>query len=173
VNPRKTPHILPAVLVLTAGALALSVALPAPASAGASSRATWYSPGLGACGPVNGDGELVAALSPDRFDLRWSCGQRVRISAGGKTIVARVHDLCSTCPRNDLDLSPDAFAVLAPLETGSVEIQWTFVERADPQPSSTITPTPTPSRRSKSAVRPPSHTPTATRSGEQNGITTQ
>jgi hypothetical protein len=96
---------------------------------------TYYSPsvGVGACGELSADTDLVVALPHALFDTLMinrnpndnpACGARLAIngvggavnetgavpSTGGKTVVVRVVDRCPGCVGHALDLSPRAFA---------------------------------------------------------------
>ncbi|KAF9317550.1 hypothetical protein BG003_000633 [Podila horticola] len=48
---------------------------------------------------------------------------------GGKSVTARVTDTCPSqfCSSSSLDLSQAVFQQLAPLATGVIDIQWSFV----------------------------------------------
>jgi expansin (peptidoglycan-binding protein) len=52
------------------------------------------------------------------------CGQCVSIDGPMGNVVVRIVDQCPECPMGNLDLSPDAFAHIAPLPDGRVPITW-------------------------------------------------
>ncbi|KAL7912523.1 expansin-like protein [Trichoderma velutinum] len=86
---------------------------------------TWYNTGLGACGHVNNDNELVAAVSHSLYDREHPCGRKIRIDHRGRSVVVTVVDRCEGCAENDLDLSPGAFrAVIGELEVGRTTATW-------------------------------------------------
>ncbi|KAB5587442.1 putative effector protein [Ceratobasidium theobromae] len=96
-------------------------------------QATYYTPGLGACGKWNGAGELVAAVSASVYDALMvdknpnhskACGRSARVTAGGKSVNVRVVDRCGDCPQHNIDLSPTAFQQLAPLSKGRISVTW-------------------------------------------------
>ncbi|KAK4198844.1 RlpA-like double-psi beta-barrel-protein domain-containing protein-containing protein [Triangularia verruculosa] len=97
---------------------------------------TWYNTGLGACGKVNNDGQLVAALNRVLFDPQTPngnpnnnplCGRKIRASYNGKTVDVTVVDRCPGCKAGDLDLSPAAFQRLAPLSAGRITGDWSWL----------------------------------------------
>ncbi|KAK3486705.1 RlpA-like double-psi beta-barrel-protein domain-containing protein-containing protein [Neurospora hispaniola] len=98
-----------------------------------SSRITWYNTGLGACGTVSNDGQLVVALNHDQFDPSTPngnpnrnslCGRRIRVNANGRSVTVTLVDRCAGCPYGGLDLSPAAFSVLASTSVGVVQGSW-------------------------------------------------
>ncbi|KAL7275476.1 hypothetical protein RUND412_001583 [Rhizina undulata] len=88
--------------------------------------ATWYYPGLGACGYTNSDTDLVIAVAPGHFAARNQCNRPVAISYGNKRVNVKVVDRCAGCGPQDIDLSPTAFAVLAALGVGRMQVVWDF-----------------------------------------------
>ena len=92
---------------------------------------TYYSAdGSGACGfsPPSGGGELlVAAMNAPQYDGSNVCGMCAHIKGPQGEVTVRIVDLCPECKHGDLDLSPDAFAHIAPLADGRVKISWTEV----------------------------------------------
>ncbi|THU85069.1 hypothetical protein K435DRAFT_869674 [Dendrothele bispora CBS 962.96] len=100
--------------------------------------ATFYTPGLGACGINNTPADMIAAVSASVFDTfpgagpnpntNPICGRRINVSFGGKTIQVAVTDRCPGCAGQDLDLSPAAFNQLADPSVGRIHgVQWNFV----------------------------------------------
>ncbi|MFK3984422.1 RlpA-like double-psi beta-barrel domain-containing protein [Micromonospora sp. NPDC050397] len=125
-------------------------------------RATWYNPGLGACGHYNDGGDLVVAL-PSHVFRSQLCGARVDISSGGRTVQVTIADECPPCASGDLDLSQAAFTVLAPLSQGVIQVQWSIRGQptapgttgpTKPKPKPTPKPVPTPSRCCRRAQSP-------------------
>ncbi len=110
-----------------------------PSFAAAASRTgdlTYYAPGLGACGKVNGENDAVVALSRVIFDPQTPggnpnrnplCGRRIRISRGGKSVDVRVQDRCEGCKRNDLDVPVKVFRKLANQSAGRVKVNWDYL----------------------------------------------
>ncbi len=84
-----------------------------------------FADGSGNCGfPATPDDLMVGAMNHVDYAASASCGACVRIE---DTIVVRIVDQCPECPEGDIDLSPSAFAAIAPLETGRVAVSWQYV----------------------------------------------
>lgn len=99
-----------------------------------SGRATYYdATGDGNCmfGPSPND-LMVAAIShvnySDPVPAAW-CGAYVEATGELGSVVVRIVDKCpdAGCLRGHLDMSPQAFAKIAPLEKGIVPITWRVV----------------------------------------------
>ncbi|PVU91418.1 hypothetical protein BB559_004150 [Furculomyces boomerangus] len=96
---------------------------------------TYYKTGMGACGGVSKDTDLIVALNSVQYGNHWPnpnkaecCGRCVLIrNETGKTVKARVVDKCPECVHGDLDLSPEAFKALSDLSVGRMKILWEFV----------------------------------------------
>ncbi|KAJ3489207.1 hypothetical protein NLI96_g2265 [Meripilus lineatus] len=120
-----------AIFVALATVLAVS-ASPVPsgteltARAG-SGRATWFNVGLGACGDTNVDSDSILALSGSIYSAS-DCGKSVSITnpATGKSASGVVKDMCPGCGANDIDLSPSLFQQLGELDTGVLNVDWSF-----------------------------------------------
>jgi hypothetical protein len=102
----------------------------------ATGDATFFHTGLGACGKVSNDSQLVCALPGAVFDKKTPngnpnknplCGRKVKVTRGGKSVTVRVVDRCGPCKSNDIDLSPTAFGKLASLGVGRTQVTWKFV----------------------------------------------
>jgi len=94
-----------------------------------SGDATYYAAtGAGAClFDASPDDLMVAAINaPDWSGSAW-CGACARVDGPMGTVTVRIVDLCPECQSGDLDLSPEAFEQIAPLEQGRVGVDWTFV----------------------------------------------
>ncbi|KAG7091831.1 hypothetical protein E1B28_008235 [Marasmius oreades] len=98
--------------------------------------ATFYTPGLGACGRNNNANELVAAAAVGVFDnfpghtanpnKNPICGKKAKVSFGGKSVTVTIVDRCPGCGASGIDLSPAAFQKLAPLSKGRLRgAKWT------------------------------------------------
>jgi expansin (peptidoglycan-binding protein) len=99
-----------------------------------SGEATFYGGGAGSCGGRHSAEELTAALPASMYDgpkatrgKNVNCGRKIRVDRAGKTVVVTVVDRCAGCKYGDLDLSRAAFAQLASLREGRIEITWEFV----------------------------------------------
>ncbi|CAG8698492.1 27126_t:CDS:1, partial [Racocetra persica] len=93
---------------------------------------TFYAVGLGACGYVNNDGQMVAALPAEQFDhltKKRACGSTAVVHRGSRRIVVRIVDRCAGCKVGDIDLSPDAFSGLAEPVEGRVHVTYSLKTR--------------------------------------------
>jgi expansin (peptidoglycan-binding protein) len=98
--------------------------------------ATYYSaPGDGACmfGPSPGD-LMVAAMNADEYDNAAACGAYVHVVGPKGQATVRIVDLCPECHVGHLDLSREAFASIADLPQGRVDITWQVVSPDLPGP---------------------------------------
>ena len=95
-------------------------------------QATYYETanGDGNCmfGP-SPDDLMVAAISALDYGLADYCGAYVEVYGPNATIQVRIVDKCpdAGCTKGHLDLSPQAFAKIAPLTTGIVPITWRVI----------------------------------------------
>ena len=95
-----------------------------------SGDATYYTTadGSGACLYDKTTDVHIAALNVGDWDGSAWCGACVDVTAAsGNTARVRIVDECPDCAPGQLDLHPDAFALLAPKEQGRVAITWNFV----------------------------------------------
>lgn len=99
--------------------------------------ATYYldADGSGAClfDPIPGD-LMVAAMNADEYDNAAVCGSYVEVNGPNGTVTVRIVDLCADCHTGHLDLSPEAFALIADLAQGRVDITWRVVSPAVSRP---------------------------------------
>ena len=95
---------------------------PQPASAG---EGTHYDfDGKGKCGLEAPADRLIAAMnSADYAKASW-CGACLVVTGPDGEIVVRVVDKCPRCKHGDLDLSREAFELIAPLSAGRIPITW-------------------------------------------------
>lgn len=96
------------------------------APADAMGDGTYYdADGTGACGfDASPNDLMVAAMNaPDYNNAAW-CGGCVEVTGPSGKVVVRVVDECPGCAHGDLDLSPQAFAMLSPLSAGRIPITW-------------------------------------------------
>lgn len=143
-KPVNTPQPAPAPASSAAPAPAPSSAAPAPVASSAPSQPSGGSPsgqtytgeitiydnnqgGSGACGTKLTDADMIVALAQptwgkSTYDVMtgeatnpW-CGQKIEVHYKGKTITAKIMDLCPTCAGADLDLSLSAWKALTGLD---------------------------------------------------------
>ncbi|KAJ3558469.1 hypothetical protein NM688_g917 [Phlebia brevispora] len=100
-----------------------------------SGTASYYDVGLGACGVVNQNSDLIVAIPSDVFNS-WPgatsnpssnpiCGQKAVITYVGKSVTVTVEDECPLCGPTDIELSLGAFSALADPELGRISVTWT------------------------------------------------
>ncbi|THH29213.1 hypothetical protein EUX98_g4959 [Antrodiella citrinella] len=108
----------------------------APVTSG-TGQATFYTPGLGACGGTNSESDLIVAVSTQIFtgfpgaganpNLNPICGKQLTATFEGKSVSVTVVDECAGCALNDIDLSPAAFNQLADPSAGRLSgVRWTL-----------------------------------------------
>ncbi|SDO33708.1 expansin EXLX1 family cellulose-binding protein [Lentzea jiangxiensis] len=99
--------------------------------------ATFYdSDGGGACSYDPGPDPLTAAMNVADYENSAACGAHLLVQAAGKSITVRVTNLCpAPCRSGQLDLSAEAFAMLAPPVRGELPVTWTLVS---PETSKTL-----------------------------------
>lgn len=93
-------------------------------------EATFYdfADGSGACGfPATPNDLMVAAMNASDFGSSDPCGACAHLVGPEGEVTVRVVDLCPDCPKGNIDLSPDAFELIAPLDRGRVPISWQYV----------------------------------------------
>jgi expansin len=91
--------------------------------------ATYYNAtGAGACSFDPSPNDLmVAAMNADEYDNAALCGAYLKVDGPKGTIAIRIVDLCPECKAGHLDLSREAFALIADLPQGVVPITWQVI----------------------------------------------
>ncbi|KAJ7087010.1 RlpA-like double-psi beta-barrel-protein domain-containing protein-containing protein [Mycena epipterygia] len=83
---------------------------------------------LGACGFVNQDSDFVAAISTNIFANGANCGRSFLVTdvTTGLATQGIVADECIFCGimTFTMDMTPGLFEFFAPLDDGSIDIQW-------------------------------------------------
>ncbi len=98
--------------------------------------ATYYdATGDGACmlGPSPQD-LMVAAMNAEEYDNAAVCGAYVHVIGPQGEATVRIVDLCPECQAGHLDLSREAFALIADLPLGRVDITWQIISPEMPGP---------------------------------------
>lgn len=67
---------------------------------------------------------MVAAMNATDYGTADWCGACVSVTGPTGTVTVRIVDQCPGCAKGDLDLSPEAFAMLSPLSAGRIPITW-------------------------------------------------
>jgi expansin len=91
-----------------------------------SGSGTYYdADGTGNCGfDATPNDLMVAAMNHADYGTADWCGACLDVTGPSGTVTVRVVDQCPGCAHGDLDLSPQAFQVLAPLAQGRIPITW-------------------------------------------------
>ncbi|KAK7460920.1 hypothetical protein VKT23_008848 [Stygiomarasmius scandens] len=115
-------------MFLKAAALAALSFFPIAAMAqSGSGSATFFNPGLGACGFTNTDSDFIVAVSSQIFNSGL-CNRQMNVNFQGRNVQVTVVDSCPGCGAGDIDLSPAAFSQLASLDAGRIQpVQWNIV----------------------------------------------
>jgi expansin (peptidoglycan-binding protein) len=90
--------------------------------------ATFYdATGAGNCSYEAGGDLMVAAMNTPQYDDSAACGMCVDIQGPKGNVRVRIVDRCPECDTGHLDLSREAFAKIADMQAGRVNITWTPV----------------------------------------------
>ena len=93
-----------------------------------SGEATYYdADGTGNCSFDASSDRMIAAINDTDYAGSASCGACVEITGPEGVIDVQIVDRCPGCAAGDLDLSPEAFSMIAALELGRVDISWHYV----------------------------------------------
>jgi len=88
----------------------------------------YYATGNGACLFGESPGDLmVTALNAEEYDNANWCGAYVHVVGPSGEVTVRIVDLCPECEAGHLDLSLEAFAEIAPVHLGRVDIEWQVI----------------------------------------------
>lgn len=87
-----------------------------------------FADGSGNCSfPADPSDPYVAAMNDADYAGSAACGRCAAVTGPAGTVTVRIVDRCPGCAPGHLDLHPDAFAKLAPLADGRVDVSWTYV----------------------------------------------
>jgi len=73
---------------------------------------------------------MVAAMNAEEYDNAAVCGAFLHVIGSKGMVTIRIVDLCPECKAGHLDLSREAFALIAELPQGRVPITWQLVSPA-------------------------------------------
>ncbi|KAI7863110.1 RlpA-like double-psi beta-barrel-protein domain-containing protein-containing protein [Spinellus fusiger] len=110
-----------------------SVAPAAPAKGSFSGDATFSDAGLGSCGTVSKDSELVVAVNAPQManganpSKNVNCGRNIHIVGPKGSVIVKTTDTCEDCKKGDLVLTEAGFKKIADLDDGRVKITWNWV----------------------------------------------
>jgi expansin (peptidoglycan-binding protein) len=95
-----------------------------------SGEATYYdfADGSGNCSfdPTPND-LMVGAMNHTDYAASAACGACAHVVGPNGEVTVRIVDRCPECPQGDIDLSPQAFEMIADLSAGRVDISWQYV----------------------------------------------
>jgi expansin len=74
--------------------------------------------------------DLFVALPPPQYDGAAACGGYLTVTGPDGSVTVQVIDQCPDCAAGHIDLSEAAFAVLAPLSAGLINVRYRYL--ADP-----------------------------------------
>jgi expansin (peptidoglycan-binding protein) len=81
--------------------------------------------------------DRFVALSPSEYDGAAACGGYLTVTGPDGSVTVQVIDQCPECAAGHIDLSEPAFAELAPLSAGLINVHYQFL--ADPRLPGPIT----------------------------------
>ena len=88
----------------------------------------WEADGTGNClfdpSPNN---LMIAAMNNTDYGNAELCGAYIQAAGPQGSVTVRIVDRCPECPEGDVDFSPEAFAQIAELSQGRVDITWQLV----------------------------------------------
>ncbi|KAK0464410.1 uncharacterized protein EV420DRAFT_1040451 [Desarmillaria tabescens] len=95
---------------------------------------TWFYPGKGNCGYIDGNNDKILAMSKSFYDANGgsNCNQWVSIvnEGNGKSAYGLLRDSCESCGWDDIDMSPGLFEELDDLSTGELTVKWHFMAKS-------------------------------------------
>ncbi len=110
------------------------VEIPAPTPTPVSNpihqgSATYYNAtGDGSCMFGSSPNDLmVSAMNEVEYNHSWYCGATLHVTGPKGSVDVRIVDLCPGCVAGQLDLSQQAFAKIADLPQGRVNISWQVI----------------------------------------------
>ncbi|KAK0188061.1 riboflavin aldehyde-forming enzyme [Armillaria mellea] len=103
-------------------------------------RGTWFYPGKGNCGYVDGNNDKILAMAKILLRCKWRYQQRPMLffiqwveivnEGNGKSAYGLLRDSCESCGWNDIDMSPGLFEELDDLSTGEITVNWHFMAKS-------------------------------------------
>jgi expansin (peptidoglycan-binding protein) len=92
-------------------------------------KITYYAAdGSGNCSfPATPNDLMVAAMNQVEYDGSAACGECVKVNGPKGSVVVRIVDRCPECLKGHIDLSKEAFAKIADVALGVVQVTWQVV----------------------------------------------
>src|SRR5262249_33659636 len=69
----------------------------------------------------------VGAMNNTDYASSAACGACAQLTGPLGEVTVRIVDRCPECPEGNIDLSPEAFSLIANLPDGRVPITWSYV----------------------------------------------
>ncbi|KAI3444104.1 hypothetical protein Pfo_000769 [Paulownia fortunei] len=109
--------------LVAASLISIASAIP-----GTATFYTTYIPS--ACFGFQDQGTMIAAANPALYNNGAACGRSYRVRCTGANcrngeVTVRIVDLCPGCGPNQLDLSREAFSIIADPNAGRIQIDYT------------------------------------------------
>ncbi|KAL2481018.1 putative EG45-like domain containing protein 1 [Abeliophyllum distichum] len=123
--------------IIIAALIATSLIYMATAIPGTATFYTTYVPS--ACYGFQDQGTMIAAANPSLYNNGEACGRRYRVKCTGATnqgvpqpctgneVTVKIVDLCPGCGNDQLDLSQEAFSVVANPDAGRIKTDYNQV----------------------------------------------
>ena len=92
--------------------------------------------GAGNCSFEASSNLMVGAMNQKDYDNSQACGATLAVTGPNGTVTIKVVDRCPECPPGAIDLSRQAFAKIAPVSAGKVDISWKLLSPATSGPVS-------------------------------------
>ncbi|KAF9191504.1 hypothetical protein BGZ51_007218 [Haplosporangium sp. Z 767] len=97
-----------------------------------SGRATWYSDTHGQCEHSYSQSDMIVAINEAQMGKgKDLCGKKILVTKEGSDVKLEltIVDMCPSeyCSRGSIDISQGAFKKFADLDTGVLELQWSFL----------------------------------------------
>ncbi|CEP13015.1 hypothetical protein [Parasitella parasitica] len=98
-----------------------------------SGKGTFYMTGLGSCGEISKDTDLMVALNKPQMEEGWGtknsnknplCGRYIMAHGPKGSVKVKVLDTCPPCAEGSLDFSAAAYAKLGDYDDGVIKITW-------------------------------------------------
>ena len=87
----------------------------------------WEADGTGNCLFDETDNLMIAAMNQYDYGTADLCGAYIQATGPKGSVIVRIVDQCANCDDEQVDFSPEAFAVIADIPQGRVPITWQLI----------------------------------------------
>lgn len=94
----------------------------------------WEADGTGNCLFDQTGNLMIAAMNQYDYGTADLCGAYIQATGPKGSVVVRIVDQCANCEDEQVDFSPEAFAVIADIPDGRVDITWQLISPAITSP---------------------------------------